>query len=185
MDKKLNIEPLNGKNYHNWKFRVEMLLAEYDVSAMIQSKVNTTVPAELKKDNKAKSILVQCVEDTEIESLRDCKSVFQMWNVLKGKYEKKGLPGQLYLKRKLLSMKLKENKSPIKFLEEFENTVRQLKAADVKLEDQNLICNLLLSLPPSYETFVTVIENLSDVTYKTVKSKLLAEDEKRRMGNGE
>lgn len=82
-------------------------------------------------------------------------------------------------------MKLKENESPIKFLEEFENTVRQLKAADVKLEDQDLICNLLLSLPPSYETFVTVIENLSDVTYETVKSKLLAEDEKRRMGNGE
>lgn len=73
-----------------------MLLAEYDVSAMIQSKVNTTVPAELKKDNKAKSILVQCVEDTEIESLRDYKSAFQMWNVLNGKYEKKGLPGQLY-----------------------------------------------------------------------------------------
>lgn len=39
-----------------------------------------------------------------------------MWNTLQEKYEKAGLPGQPYLKEKLLQTKLKEAESLEKFL---------------------------------------------------------------------
>lgn len=109
-----------------------------------------------------------------------------MWKTLEKKYEKKGLPGQLFLKKKLLSMKLREGESLEKFLTEFEDVIRQLKAAGAKLEEQDIVCNLLISLPKSYETVVTVIENLdsADQKYEIVKQKLLAEAEKKTLSSG-
>lgn len=183
MEKKLSIEPLSGNNYHTWKFRIELILEEREVLDYVKCQVALEEAAAKKKDNKAKSILVQCIEDSEIESLRDCKTAYEMWKMLGNKYEKKGLPGQLYLKRKLLSMKLKENECPIKFVEEFDSLVRQLKSANIEITDEDLICNFLLSLPSSYNTFVTVIENLSGVTFEMVKNKLLAENEKRKISS--
>lgn len=182
MEKKISIEPLNGNNYHTWKFRIELILAEYDVLTHVQNEVALEDNTARKKDNKAKSLLVQCIEDSEIESLRECKTAYQMWKVLANKHEKKGLPGQLFLKRKLLSMKLKENECPVKFIEEFDSIVRQLKSANIEITDEDLICNFLLSLPSSYNTFVTVVENLPGVTFEIVKNKFLAENEKRQVG---
>lgn len=178
------IEPLNGNNYNNWKFRMEMILAENEVKKLVENEVDATKSDEVKKDNKAKSLIIQCVDDSQLESLRDCQTAYAMWNVLDGKYEKKGLPGQLFLKKKLLSMRLKENESLIKFIEDFENIIRQLKSAKVDMKDDDMICTLLLSLPKSYETIATVIENVPGVTYEEVKVKLLAESEKRDASYG-
>lgn len=180
------IEPLNGLNYHNWKFRVEMLMAQENISEFIEEAENyDTITDEARKiekhrkDKKAQSIIVQCVEDTQLECLRNKKTAYEMWIALKEKYEKKGLPGKMFLKKKLLSMKMKEGESLEKFIHDFEEIVRQLKSADSELKDEDLTCTLLLSLPPSYDTMVTVIENLPDLTFEMVKTKLLAEYEKR------
>lgn len=186
------IEQLNGGNYYNWKFRMEAILAENGVSEVIktESDVNNMQENEktafVKNDNKAKSLIIQCVEDSQLESLRDKNTAYKMWTTLEEKYEKKGMPGQLFLKKKLLSMKLKEGEQLEKFIMEFEEVLRQLKAAGTKMEDQDIICNLLLSLPKSYETIVTVIENMSPDTlkYEDVKKKLFAEMEKRNINKG-
>lgn len=52
-----------------------------------------------------------------------------------------------------------------------------------KINDNDLVCNILLSLPKLYETITTVIENTPNLTYSDVKSKLLSEYEKRRLNN--
>ncbi|XP_056647144.1 uncharacterized protein LOC130451850 [Diorhabda sublineata] len=108
---------------------------------------------------------------------------FDMWRTLETKYERKGLPGQLFLKKKLLSLKLEEGDSLEKFIMEFEETLRHLKATGVKTDEQDIVCNLLMALPKSYETVVTIIENMPKelLTYKNVKKKLLAEYEKRKI----
>lgn len=183
-----SIEVLKGENYHNWKFRMELILAENGVSSSIEVELKVDDLATerdkqevIRKDSKAKSLIVQYVDDNQLECLRGKGTAFQMWQTLKEKYEMKGLPGQLYLKKKLLSMKLKENESLETFMREFEEIVRQLKESGSETSDQDLICNLLLSLPKSYETVVTVIENIQDVTIEIVKKKLFAEYEKRKL----
>lgn len=114
------IEPLNGNNYYNWKFRMEMILAENCVVEQITKEVKAEEMTDeqkkqlfLKHDNKAKSLIIQCVEDSQLECLREKKSAYQMWVTLEKKFEKKGLPGQLFLKKRLLSMKLKEERERI------------------------------------------------------------------------
>lgn len=63
--------------------------------------------------------------------------------------------------------------------------MRQLKATGSKVDEQDAVCNLLLTLPKSYETIVTVIENMPQdkISYEVVKSKLRAEAEKRNAMN--
>ncbi|KAG5892531.1 hypothetical protein JTB14_011120 [Gonioctena quinquepunctata] len=134
----------------------------------------------LKNDNKAKSLIVQCVSNSILEYLREKRSAYKMWEILEQRFEKKGLPKQLFLKRKMLSMKLKEGDSLEKFIGEFEKILRQLKATGINTDEQDIICNLLMALPKSYETVVTIIENMPRVTYHNVKIKLIAENEKRK-----
>lgn len=47
------------------------------------------------------------------------QSAYEMWKTLEERFEKKGLPGQLFLKKKMLSMKLNEGEDLEKFILEF------------------------------------------------------------------
>lgn len=119
---KYNIEPLTGENFHNWKFRMQIILAENGSLEYITIETNiNSLDANAratfsKNDNKAKSLIIQCVADSILECLRDKTTAYYMWKTLEEKFEKKGLPGQLYLKKKLLQMKLKEGESLQKFI---------------------------------------------------------------------
>uniref|UniRef100_A0A1Y1L115 Retrovirus-related Pol polyprotein from transposon TNT 1-94 n=1 Tax=Photinus pyralis TaxID=7054 RepID=A0A1Y1L115_PHOPY len=188
-EKAYNIDQLADDNYLNWKFRMEMILDENAVKECVTKEIDITTLNEdeqgrMKKNNsKDKSLIVQCVSDKHLEILRDKESAFAMWKALEDRFERKGLPGQLHLKKKLLSMKLGEDESLQEFMNQFEEVIRQLKATGVEIDTQDIICNLLLALPKPFETVVTVIENMSseDLTYEIVKKKLLADEEKRSL----
>lgn len=66
---------------------------------------------------------------------------------------------------------------------EFDKTVRELKAT---LENLDIVSNLLLTLPTSYDTLVTALETMKpeDRSLEFVKGRLLDEDAKRNGGNG-
>ncbi|CAH1112192.1 unnamed protein product [Psylliodes chrysocephalus] len=181
-------EPLNTENYYNWKFRIQLILAENGVAECIEREVNIAQltgeekAKEIKNENKAKSLIVQCVKDNQLESLREKKTISSMWKLLEQKYEKNDLPGQLYLKKKMLSMKLNEGEDLNKFLDRVDEVVRQLKSTGVEIQESDVICNMLLTLPKSYETVATIIENkpADTLNNEEVKNKLLAEEEKRK-----
>ena len=59
---KYNIAPLNGSNYHNWKFRISMILAENACKEKFETETDVAAlnddakkAAHEKDDNKAKS----------------------------------------------------------------------------------------------------------------------------------
>lgn len=182
------LEPLNGNNYYNWKFRVQLILGENKVFDITNKEVkveNFTRDEEInefkRKDNKAKSLIVQFVADNELECLRDQNTAYKMWKTLETKYETKGLPSKMFLKKKLLDMKLQEGEPLNKYIHDFEEIVRQLKSSGTEMDEEDLTCNLLLGLPKSYQTVVTVIENLPKVTLEEVKVKLRGVYEKKKL----
>lgn len=191
-----NIEPLalDGSNFSSWKYRVKLLLMEKDIIDIIEKQFDESIydTEEKKKDFKtkdikARSLIVQCVSDRQLELIKNKDSAYDMWKTLGNTYEKKGLPGQLYLRRKLNSMKLSEGENLDEFLVKFDEIVGQLKNAGTDMKEQDVVCNLLMSLPKSYEIIVSVLENLSEdsLTLDFVKSKLKAENEKRKMNTEE
>lgn len=184
-----NIDPLNGNNYEAWKFRVKTILIEQNVIDMIRSEYRREEYSDEgrreqaeKRDNKCKSIIVQCIEDTQIDIVRDKKTAYDMWRSLKDIYEKKGLSGQLFLRRKLMSMKMEENEKLEDFLLKFDRILCQLKTSGAEIRDEDTICTLLLALPKSYETVVTVLENLpvENMNLNFVKARLRIEAEKKK-----
>lgn len=80
-----------------------------------------------------------------------------------------------------MSIKLKENESLEKHYLQFEETVRELKTVGAKLQESDIVCHLLRTLPKSYDGIVTALQTLdnSKLTLEFVKGKLLDQELKR------
>lgn len=187
-----NIELLNSNNYHTWKYRMSVLLEEKEVIDYIEvefKEENYREEREKKeakrKDNRCKSYIVQCVGDSQVDLVRDCKTAYSMWKNLEDRYEKKGIPGQLVLRKKLMSMKMKEDDDLEIFFANFEEVIRQLKAAGADCKEEDIVCTLLLAMPKSFETVLTILENVppTDLTLNLVQAKLRSEIERRQAQN--
>ncbi|GJQ73158.1 hypothetical protein Trydic_g1784 [Trypoxylus dichotomus] len=83
-------------------------------------------------------------------------------------------------------MKLREAKDLEIFLGEFDEVIRQLQVTGADLKKEDMVCSLLLAMPPSLKTITTVIENMSeaDITLEVVKAKLRDEVEGWEAENG-
>lgn len=186
-----NVELLNDKNYHTWKFRMLTLLTEKEVvdAIKVEFKKEGYTEAEKKEmveaqkmDNKSKSIIVQCLSDSQIDLIREKETAYSMWKTLEDRYEKKGIAGQMMLRKKLICIKLEEGGNLETFLAQFDEIIRQLKSTGAEIKESDLICNLLLAMPKSFETIIAIIENTpnEELTLEKVKSKLRAEAERRK-----
>ena len=124
----------------------------------------------ISEEKKCKSILVQC------------RRAKEMYDSLKEVFERKSVASQLYLRKKLMTMKLEETDDMSDHFLFFDKTVRQLKAIGTKLENLDIVCFLLLSLPKSYESLVTALETLEPdtLTIDFVKGRLLDEFMKKK-----
>ncbi|VVC38070.1 Zinc finger, CCHC-type [Cinara cedri] len=83
----------------------------------------------------------------------------EIWNSLLKTFERKEVASQLYLRRRLLKMKY----------------------SGAKLENEGIVCHLLLIMPETYNNVVTALKTLSPetLTIKFVKGRLLDEEVKK------
>lgn len=147
-------------------------------------KEEADAPGDQTKAAKARNLIVQGLDDSILESVMGKKTAHEMWTTLTATYEQKGLQGQLTYRRKLHSMKMDKNVDMTSHLHKIEETIRLLKEAGGKIEDDEIICVVLNSLPENYQTIVTVIENATPaLTLEQVKNKLRAEFEKLKGQN--
>lgn len=99
---------------------------------------------------------------------------------------KEDLSNKLFLRRKLMLIKMNEGEKLEDFLSKFDHLLCQLKSSGTEVKEEDAICTLLLALPKLYETVVTVLENMAietlDLNY--VKTRLKIDFEKRKENNG-
>lgn len=183
----LNIaDRLTSENYHIWKFRMKLLLQEQGVVKMIERDFDEDdysgagLTTARNQNNKCMNMITQSIDNSQIDKIRSKNTAYQMWKAFEEVYEKKGLPGQMFLRRKLLSLKMGENEDMECFLTQFEDLKNKIVAAGGEMKEEDAVCNLLLSLPKSYETIIAVIESKDTPTFEFVKTKLLGEAEKRK-----
>lgn len=67
---------------------------------------------------------------------------------------------KVYLKKCMNNLKYNEKESLYKFLNKFDEMLRKLADADVKMEKSEKICCLLLALPESFNYVVAAIETM-------------------------
>ena len=135
-----------------------------------------------KRDRKCKSQILQRNADSHLEYTKDKSSAFKLWTSLEETFERRGIASQLLIRKSLLSMKFdaKNNTLANHFLQ-FDKLIRNLRTPDGNLEELDIVCHLLLTMPFEYNNVVTAIETLASdqLTVGFVKNRLLDEETKR------
>jgi len=196
-----------GVNFNNWKFRTEILLKEYGISGFltkttgehdeVMAVAGETAEAQTErmkikeklemKENKCHSMLIQRIGDNYLEYVKDKKNPKEVWSALSEVFERKGVSNRMFLRRKLLTFKMENGEDLENHLLEFDKLIRDLKATGAKIEEDDVVCQLLLSLPESFESVSTALETLSPdkLTLDFVKGRLLDANIKINSNNGQ
>ena len=69
---------------------------------------------------------------------------------------------QIRLKRKLLCMKFNPLQESLEnYIMKFDRIVKDLKALGLNIEENDVMCHLLLTMPSEYDAMVTAIETVN------------------------
>lgn len=156
---------------------------ETPASATIEVKAANDVKkaARIKQDNKCRSVLIQGVSDSHLEYVKDKVSPKEIWDGLHDVFERKSITNRFLLKRQLLSMRFSEGEKLQEHFLRFDQLVREIKGAGAKMEEEDVICHLMLTMPPSYDAVTTAMEAVSErLTMDLVRRKYLDVEAKRR-----
>lgn len=197
---KYRIPLFDGTNFSNWKFRIETLLNEMDLSSYVEepyfekvqifetdndaqrAEKEKQLATHSKRDRKCKSQIIQRIADSHLEYAKDKQTAFELWTVLCETFERKGIASQLLIRKSLLSMKFdSKNDTLANHFLKFDKLVRNLRSTGAKLEEVDTVCHLLLTMPSEYNNVVTAIETLAseNLTVAFVKNRLQDEESKQ------
>lgn len=172
---------LNGKNYQNWKFKVELLLGKEGVWDVVNAEIPAAKTTEwLAKDSKAKGIIGLLVEDSLIVTIKKMRHAREYWMTLKDSYEKPSLSNQVYLLKRLCRMQL-GNQAMDTHISQMLSLVDELQAIGEELKEQLVVAMILGSLPDEYDSLVTALETrpTAELTIISVKERLIQEYQRR------
>ncbi|KAJ8892014.1 hypothetical protein PR048_004579 [Dryococelus australis] len=162
---------LDNSGFGNWKFGVKLVL---------DKKKDKEKKEFLKKDTKAKSVIVQCLPDKYLDLVKDARRAKDMLKSLEEVFESKSVFSTLYLNKKLLALKFKPKEKLEEHFLRFDGLVCDLENAGAKMDDTDKICHLLLTMGDNFNTVITAIETMKqDLTMEFVKCRLLEEEMKR------
>lgn len=189
------IAVFDGGNFNNWKFRTEILFREYGINKFLTKTIDEfdelievdgeTAAARTerlkkielfeKKERKCHSLLIQAIGDKYLEYVKDKENPKEVWSALGEVFERKGMSNRMHLRRKLLTIKMASNDDLQNHLLMFDGLVRELKSAGGKIEEEDIICQLLSSLPKSFDSVSTALETLpiDKLSLDFVKGRLL------------
>lgn len=157
----------NGKDFNNWKFRIETLLREHDVENFITTALDEHEEIIIthlddaatrrrkiklkddlrKKERKCFSLIVQRIGNDYLEYVKDKTNPKEAWQSLCAAFERKGVSNRMFLRRELLSLKMEEKDNLEIHLLKFNKILRNLKSVGANMEEEDVICQLLLTTP--------------------------------------
>ena len=104
----VRIAPLDGTNYDNWKFRIEMLLTARKLFGYASGETRLAAGADdaqkaafKEKDDEARAIISIHGSDNQLIHVRNCKSAAEAWEALKNQYQRKSLVRRIDLRDKM------------------------------------------------------------------------------------
>ena len=90
--------------------------------------------------------------------ITSCQTPKEVWNTLKGHFERDTLANKLFLKKKYFRCEMKEGEILTDHLKRMKELNNQFGAIGAVLGEEHQIVTLLGGLPSSYATIVTALE---------------------------
>ena len=133
-----------------------------------------------KKENKAKVLLRMYVKDNITPHIRDAKTSKEISKELKDLYETNNTNRIIFLKSKLLRIKMDINEYVSTFLEQIKDMKDKLGDIGEKMSNIDLVTIALNGMLEDYQMFITGLAARENVpTFKELKGILLQEEERR------
>jgi hypothetical protein len=159
---KIGIEKLSNSNYFNWKFRMEMFLTKEKLWDYVHKEGTAAeiVKEEWIKSNaEARAVIVLCVDDSQLNIVRNAQSAFETWKKLKEHHEKNTLTSRVHLMRRICSLSLNEGGNLQIHIDKMLELFQKLKdLGETGVTDKWIIAMMLSSLPTSYDSLITTLE---------------------------
>ena len=110
-----------------------------------------------KRELKAKLTLRMSIKYNIISHIRNCTTTEATWDTLKGLYQTTDANRVLFLKTKLLSIKMEANEGVRKFISHIKELSDKLGDIGEVVESSDLVIVNLKSLLPDYKVFISVL----------------------------
>jgi len=150
---------LDGGNYVNWKFKVLSILERNNLWPIVSGAepkptAMAIIPDWEIRETKAKVLLRMSIKENIIPHIRDCKASKETWGVLKSLYETSNT-NRIFLKTKLLSIKMEANESISNFISRVKELSDKLGDIGEKVFNTNLVTITLNGLVHDYQIFIS------------------------------
>jgi hypothetical protein len=132
-----------------------------------------------KRETKAKVLLRMSVKNSIIPHIRDCKMSKETWEILKGLYETTNSNRILFLKTKLLSIKMEANENITTYVSRIKDLCDQLSAIGEKVSNSDMVTITLKGLMRDYHVFISSLGGrVQPPTFSELTGILLQEEER-------
>ena len=190
---KVAIEPLNGSNYHSWKFNVKCLLMERGLWGIVSGTETAPVATETdKKETVIKDFLLRSQKAYSQIAL-NVKQEFQVhvtntddpkvaWETLKKHFEVVSVTHIVRVTRAFYASKMAEDGNLMHHITHMTQLAEQLREMKEEVSPKKFAVVVLGSLPESYETFLTSLNARSaeELSWDDVKPALIEEYTKKK-----
>jgi hypothetical protein len=135
-----------------------------------------------KRETKAKVLLWMLVKDSIIPHIRDCKTSKETSEILKGLYETTNSNRIIFLKTKLLSIKMEENENITTYVSRVKDLSAQLSAIVENFSKSDMATITLKGLIRHYHVFISSLgDRAQPPTFSKLIGILLQEEERTKV----
>ena len=180
---KIEIEKFNGQSFELWKLKMEDMLVDKDQWIAVDPSTKPMAMSDedwKKLDQKAKRTIRLCVSNSVLLNVSGEATTKNLWEKIGTLYQSMSLVNNLFLRKKLYNLRMKDGDSVTEHLNAFNTVVSQLSSIDIKISDEDKCICLLFSLPKSWDSLVIAIgSNTTTLNFDDIVSTLLSEEMRR------
>jgi len=153
---------LDGKIFMNWKVKMQILMEGYNVWEIVFKDEAKLVALANTHDwdrskTKEKVLLRMLIKDNIIPHISDFNTSKETCDTLKCLYETTNTNRLVFLKRKLLSIKMEETKNVTKFLSRIKELKDKLGDIGEKISSTYMVNVTLNDMLYGYQMFITIL----------------------------
>src|SRR5258708_13829856 len=162
------IPSLTGQdNYKTWRIQMHAILFESNLNGYIEKTLteqlnDTTNEKEQQKhkkhDQRALGQMQMCCSAWALTFIENAAMAREAWETLRKNFQATSISSKIFIKKEFYSTKLGDNDDIDEHIHKLHHLYQDLRIAGFILPESEFTSIILMSLPPSWDTFVTSID---------------------------
>jgi len=173
---------LGTDNYPIWSIRTKAHLGTKGLWSVVDPDSKLEDDVDPLKNEKARSIIVERLEDYQLLSADKYESARELWQHFKAVYQANSNARRALLRKQLLSLKMEAGEPVSKFVQRAKGLWTELRATGHEMAETELCWTVLSGLPHSFGMISTVLmAQADDLVLDTMLPQLMQVEQQHSM----